>query len=144
MSLFPQRLKTAFRRDRWKSVFACWWLLPPNPFSQNFILRLRTVPALFLPPPAEIFRKRRGWLTSIIANCSVSGNGIFSKIRQARRAAASVKRCSKGLRCYPNKQKLRFPASPGTAGFVRLYIQTPCLPSSAWLLFSSALDKNFY
>ncbi len=37
----------------------CFCLLvalpPPNPFSQNFILRLRTVPALFLPPPAEIF-----------------------------------------------------------------------------------------
>ena len=113
--LFPQILKTDFQRDRRKSVFACWWLLPPNPFSQNSILRLRTVPALFLPSPAEIFCKRRGWLTSIIAYCPVNGNGIFSKIRQARRAAASVKRCSKGLGCYPNKQKLRFPATPGTA-----------------------------
>ena len=43
----------------------------------------------------------------------------------------------------PNKQSLRFLASLGTAGFEHLYIQTPCLPSSAWLLFSSALDKNF-
>jgi len=34
----------------------------------------------------------------------------------------------KGLGMLPNKQNLRFPASPGTAGFERLYIQTPCLP----------------
>ena len=137
--LFPQILKTDFQRDRRKSVFACWWLLPPNPFSQNSILRLRTVPALFLPSPAEIFCKRRGWLTSIIAYCPVNGNGIFSKIRQARRAAASVKRCSKGLGCFP----MRFPAMPETAGFVRLYIQTPCLPSSESLYCPPALDKIF-
>ena len=81
---------------------------PPNPFSQNFILRLRTVPALFLPSPAEIFCKRRGWLTSIIANCTTKGNGIFSKIRQARRTAASVKRCSKGLGCFPTSKTCGF------------------------------------
>ena len=49
----------------------------------------------------------------------------------------------KGFGMLPNKQNLRFPASPEIVGFERLYIQTPCLPSSAWLLFSSALDKNF-
>ena len=43
----------------------------------------------------------------------------------------------------PNKQNLRSPASPEIVGFERLYIQTPCLPSSAWLLFSPTLDKNF-
>ena len=31
----------------------------------------------------------------------------------------------------------------GNRGFVRLYIQTPCLPSSIWLLLSPALDKIF-
>ena len=103
--LFPQILKTDFQRDRRKSVFACWWLLPPNPFSQNSIPRLRTVPALFLPSPAEIFCKRRGWLTSIIAYCLVNGKGSFSKkVRQACRAAASVKRCSKGLGCFPTSK----------------------------------------
>jgi hypothetical protein len=59
--LFPQILKTDFQRDRWKSVFARWWLPPPNPFSQNFILRLRTVPALFSPVLRGIFEKRGNW-----------------------------------------------------------------------------------
>ena len=109
--------------------FACWWLPPPNPFSQNFILRLRTVPALFLPPPAEIFCKRRSWLTSIIANCPAKGSGIFSKNLSGSQSRSQRETLFKGFGMLPNKQNLRFPASPGTAGFERLYIQTPCLPT---------------
>ena len=47
----------------------------------------------------------------------------------------------KGLGILPNKQNLRFPALPGTAGFERLYIQTPSLPSSESLYCPPALDK---
>ena len=100
----PTKTQNSFPAVTPESCFCLLVAPPPNPFSQNFILWLRTVPALFLPPPAEIFRKQRTWLTSIIANCPVSGNGIFSKIRQARRAAASVKRCSKGLGCFPTSK----------------------------------------
>ena len=141
--LFPQILKTDFQRDRRKSVFACWWLLPPNPFSQNSILRLRTVPALFLPPPAEIFCKRRSWLTSIIANCPAKGSGIFSKNLSGSQSRSQRETLFKGFGMLPNKQNLRFPAMPETAGFVRLYIQTPCLPSSESLYCPPALDKIF-
>lgn len=144
MSLFPQRLKTAFWRDRRKAVFCLLVAQPPNPFSQNFILRLRTVPALLLPPPAEIFCKRRGWLTSIIAYCPVNGNGIFSKIRQARRAAARpVERSVQ--RAWDTSQQAKPTVSgiAGNRGFERLYIQTPSLPSSESLCYSPALNKNF-
>ena len=110
--LFPQILKTDFRRDRRKSVFACWWLPPPTPFSQNFILRLRTVPALFLPPPAEIFCKRRSWLTSIIANCPAKGSGIFSKNLSGSQNRSQRETLFKGIGMLPNKQNLRFSASP--------------------------------
>ena len=34
VSLFPQRLKTAFQRDRRKAVFACWWHRPQTPFRR--------------------------------------------------------------------------------------------------------------
>jgi hypothetical protein len=141
--LFPQILKTDFRRDRRKSVFACWWLPPPTPFSQNFILRLRTVPALFLPPPAEIFCKRRSWLTSIIANCPAKGSGIFSKNLSGSQSRSQRETLFKGFGMLPQQAKPAVSGNAGNRRFERLYIQTPCLPSSAWLLFSSALDKNF-
>ncbi len=57
MYLFPQILKTDLQRDRRRSVFACWWLPPPNPFSQ-IALRLRTVPALFFARLGKVFEKR--------------------------------------------------------------------------------------
>ena len=50
------------------------------------------------------------------------------RICQARRAAASVKRCSKGLGCYPNKQKLRFPATPGTVVLSVCIYKRPACP----------------
>ena len=51
----------------------------------------------------------------------------FRKNDKARRAAASVKRCSKGLGCYPNKQNLRFPASPEIVGLsVCIYKRPAC------------------
>ena len=106
--LFPQRLKTAFRRDCRKAVFACWWHSPQTPFRRISFCGYAPFRRFFLSPPAEIFRKRRDWPTSIIANCPVKGNDIFSKIRQARRAAASVKRCSKGLGCFPTSKTCGF------------------------------------
>lgn len=75
----PTKTQNSFPAVTPESCFCLLVAPPPNPFSQNFILWLRTVPALFLPLPAEIFRKRRGWLTSMIANCPIKGNGIFSK-----------------------------------------------------------------
>ncbi|NBI59519.1 hypothetical protein D3Z53_15960 [Lachnospiraceae bacterium] len=39
--------------------------------------------------------------------------------------------CSRGLGCYPNKQRNRHPAATLDVCFVHLYIQMPCLPSSA-------------
>ena len=106
--LFQQILKTDFRRDRRKSVFACWWHSPQTPFRRISFCGYAPFRRFFLSPPAEIFRKRRDWPTSIIANCPVKGNDIFSKIRQARRAAASVKRCSKGLGCFPTSKTCGF------------------------------------
>ena len=126
--LFPQILKTDFQRDRRKSVFACWWLLPPNPFSQNSILRLRTVPALFLPSPAEIFCKRRGWLTSIIAYCLVNGKGSFSKNLSGSQSRSQRETLFKGLGMLPNKQNLRFPASPGTVVLSVCIYKRPACP----------------
>ena len=101
---------------------------PQPPFRRIPFCGYAPFRRFFLPPPAEIFCNRRGWLTSIIANCPAKGTGIFSKICQARRAAASVKRCSKGLGCYPNKQKLRFPATPGTVVLSVCIYKRPACP----------------
>ena len=79
---------------------ACWWLLPPTPFFADWHLRLRTVPALF-----EISRYR-GLLKipKIIkpANSKNLKTVLLGRLRflqnnKARRAAASVKRCPRGM-----------------------------------------------
>ena len=116
----------------------------PKPLFAEFHSAAARRSGAFFLPPAEIFRKWRGWLISIIANFPVEGNGIFSKsVRLVEPQPDQRRGLFKGLGMLPNKQNLRFPASPGTAGFERLYIQTPSLPSSAWLLFSPALNKIF-
>ena len=71
------------------------------------------------------------------------GNRHFFKNPSGSQSRSQRETLFKWFGMLPNKQNLRFPASPGTSGFERLYIQTPCLPSSAWLLFSLALDKIF-
>ena len=68
--------------------------------------------AIFLPPPAEIFCKRRSWLTSIIANCPAKGSGIFSKNLSGSQSHSQRETLFKGIGMLPNKQNLRFSASP--------------------------------
>ena len=113
--LFPQMLKTDFRRSRRKSVFACWWLPPPNPFSQNFILRLRTVPALFPSAPGGDFLKTTRLAYQRNRKLSRNRKRHFSKsVRLAEPQPDQRSGLFKGLGILPNKQNLRFPASPGT------------------------------
>ena len=99
--LFPQVLKTDFRHDRRKSVFACWWHRLQPIFAEFHFAATRRSGAFFLRPRRRFFANGEVGFTGIIANCPAKGNGIFSKIRQDRRGAASVKRCSKGLGCFP-------------------------------------------
>ena len=85
----------------------------PKPLFAEFHSAATHRSGAFFLPPAEIFRKWRGWLTSIIANFPVEGNGIFQNPSGSQsRSQTSGAVCSKGLGCYPNKQNLRFTASP--------------------------------
>ena len=56
------------------------------------------------------------------------GNRHFFKNPSGSQSRSQRETLFKGFGMLPNKQNLRFPASTGTAGFERLYIQTPCLP----------------
>ena len=69
---------------------------PPTPFFADCHLRLCTVPALFFPRPSEIFGKKGNH------RLPPKRRGRRSKIN--RRAAVSVKRCSKGLGCFPTSK----------------------------------------
>ena len=93
-------------------------------------------------PRQRFFGKRQGWLTSIIANCPVSGNGIFQN-PSGSQSRSQRETLFKGLGMLPQQAKPTVYGIAGNRRFERLYIQTPCLPSSAWMLFSSALDKIF-
>ena len=123
-------LKTAFRRDRRKAVFACWWLPPPNPFSQNFILRLHTVPALFSPIFGGDFLITARLAYQHNRKLPHKGKRHFFKNPSGSYSRSQRETPFKGFEMFPNRQNLRFPASPGTVDFERLYIQTPCLPHS--------------
>jgi hypothetical protein len=101
---------------------------PPNPFSQNFILRLRTVPALFFPRLGKDFLKKARLAYQRNRKLPHKGKRHFFKNPSGSQSRSQRETLFKGLGMLPNKQNLRFPASPGTAGFERLYIQTPCLP----------------
>jgi len=68
---------------------------------------------------------------------------VFQKSPSGLQSRSQRETMFKGFGMLPNKQNLRFPAMPETAGFVRLYIQTPCLPSSESLYCPPALDKIF-
>lgn len=89
--------------------------LPQTPFRRISFCGCAPFRRFSLPPPADIFRKRRGWFTSMIANWFVDGNGIFQKsVRLAEPQPDQQSGLFKGLGIHPNKQNLRFPASPGT------------------------------
>ena len=57
------------------------------------------------------------------AGTTAFGNRTRSQPRQ--------RGCSRGLGCYPNKQRNRHLAATPDVCFEHLYIQMPCLPSSA-------------
>jgi len=77
--LFPQMPKTAFRRDRQKAVFACWWHGPQTPFRRISFCGYAPFRRFFSHSRRRFFIKRRGWLTSMITNCPIKENGIFQK-----------------------------------------------------------------
>ena len=128
VSLFPQILKTDFRRDRRKSVFACWWLPPPTPFSQNFILRLRTVPALFFPRLGKDFLKTARLAYQRNRKLPHKGKRHFFKNPSGSQSRSQRETLFKGLGMLPNKQNLRFPASPETAVLSVCIYRRPACP----------------
>ncbi len=134
--LFPQILKTDLRRGRRKSVFTCWWLPPPNPFSQIAICGYAPFRRFSSLALARFLKKGE------ITDCPKTQRTPF-KNPSGSQSRSQREMLFKKFGMLPNKQNLRFPAMPETAGFVRLYIQTPCLPSSAWLLSSPTFDKIF-
>ena len=141
--LWPQMRKTGDYRLSGNLLFCLLVAEPPNPFSQNFILRLRTVPALFPSAPGGDFLQPARLAYQHNRKLPRKGNRHFFKNPSGSQSRSQRETLFKGFGMLPNKQNLRSPASPEIVGFERLYIQTPCLPSSAWLLFSPALDKNF-
>ena len=56
--------------------------------------------------------------------------GTIAFVKRTR-SQPRLRGCSRGLGCYPNKQRNRHPAATPDVCFVHLYIQMPCLPSSA-------------
>ena len=101
----------------------------PKPLFAEFHSAAARRSGAFFLPPAEIFRKWRGWLTSIIANFPVEGNGIFSKsVRLVEPQPDQRRGLFKGLGMLPNKQNLRFPASPGTVVLSVCIYKRPACP----------------
>ena len=78
-------------------------------------------------PRQRFFGKRQGWLTSIIANCPVSGNGIFQN-PSGSQSRSQRETLFKGFGMLPNKQNLRFPASPGTVVLSVCIYKRPACP----------------
>ncbi len=90
---------------------------PPKPFSQNFILRLRTSLVLFVLSLWQDFLKSDKLVLL-----------SFSKIIQVRRTAASMKCCSQGLGGNSQQAKMEKTCVIQIFHFSHLYIQMPCLP----------------
>ncbi len=109
--------KMEFSPGRANSTFSCWCLSSPNPFSQNFILRLRTILALFVLSLWQDFLKN-----SKLVLLS------FSKITQVRRTAASMKCCFQGLGGISQQAKMENLCVIRIFHFPHLYTQMPCLP----------------
>lgn len=101
-----------------------------KPFSQNFILRLHTVPALFSPIFGGDFLITARLAYQHNRKLPHKGKRHFFKNPSGSYSRSQRETPFKGFEMFPNKQNLRFPASPGTVDFERLYIQTPCLPHS--------------
>ena len=69
------------------------------------------------------------------------GNRHFFKNLSGSQSRSQRETLFKGLGMLPQQAKPAVSGIAGNRGFERLYIQTPCLPSSTWLLFSPTLDK---
>ena len=90
-------------------VCFCLLVAPaPKPLFAEFHSAATRRSGAFSPAPGGDFLKTARPAYCHNRNLPIKGNGIFSKIRQARRAAASVKRCSKGLGYFPTSKTYGF------------------------------------
>ena len=78
--LWPQMRKTGDYRLSGNLLFCLLVAPAPKPlFRRISFCSCAPFRRFSLPPSADIFRKRRGWFTSMVANWFVDGNGIFQK-----------------------------------------------------------------
>ena len=121
------------------SRFACWWPRPQTPFHANFIRGCAPFRRFFLALTRSDFhffclrRPRRHskidltdqLIPSLFFRKIAFGAGrIFYK---ARRAAASVKRCPRGMGKLPHQAKRVISGPPEMTRFLHLWPQMPCL-----------------
>ncbi len=119
--LFPQILKTDLRRGRRKSVFTCWWLPPPNPFSQIAICGYAPFRRFSSLALARFLKKGE------ITDCPKTQRTPF-KNPSGSQSRSQREMLFKKFGMLPNKQNLRFPASPGTVVLRICIYKRPACP----------------
>ena len=126
--LWPQMRKTGDYRLSGNLLFCLLVAEPPNPFSQNFILRLRTVPALFPSAPGGDFLQPARLAYQHNRKLPRKGNRHFFKNPSGSQSRSQRETLFKGFGMLPNKQNLRFPASPGTVVLSVCIYKRPACP----------------
>ena len=119
--LFPQILKTDLRRGRRKSVFTCWWLPPPNPFSQIAICGYAPFRRFSSLALARFLKKGE------ITDCPKTQRTPF-KNPSGSQSRSQREMLFKGFGMLPNKQNLRFPATLEIAGLSVCIYKRPACP----------------
>ncbi len=105
--LFLQVLKTDFRHDRRKSVFACWWHRSQTHFRGISFCGYAPFRRFFSPPPAEIFCKRRGWLYRYNRKLLRKGKRHFFKNPSGSQRSSQRETLFKGFGMLPDKHQQR-------------------------------------
>ena len=114
VSLFPQRLKTAFRRSRRKAVLLVGGTAPKPLFAEFHSAATHRSGAFFSTPGGD-FLKTAKLAYQRNRKLSRDRERHFSKsVRLAEPQPDQRSGLFKGFGIFPNKQNLRFPALPGT------------------------------
>ena len=126
--LWPQMRKTGDYRLSGNLLFCLLVAEPPNPLFAEFHSVATHRSGAFSFRPRRRFLKPARLAYQHNRKLPRKGKRHFFKNPSGSQSRSQRETLFKGFGMLPNKQNLRFPASPGTAGIERLYIQTPCLP----------------
>ena len=141
--LWLQMRKTGDYRLSGNLLFCLLVAEPPNPLFAEFHSVATHRSGAFSFRPRRRFLKPARLAYQHNRKLPRKGNRHFFKNPSGSQSRSQRETLFKGLGVLPQQAETAVSGNAGNRGFECLYIQTPCLPSSALLLFSPALDKIF-